>query len=114
MVTDGKKMIKIVVLLVLNSCLVANTFQINCNSCHKNEKELKLFMTKYSLQYSSENNIKKALFRFLRSPSSNRSIMPFEYIQKIGFKQNSILNDKDLKEAINIYYKKYKLNNFIK
>jgi hypothetical protein len=71
-------------------------------------------MAKYTLQYSSKKNIKKALFRFLKAPSSNKSIMPYEYIQKIGFKKNSKLSNEDLKKAIDIYYINYKLNNFIK
>ena len=71
-------------------------------------------MAKYSLKYSSETKIKKALFRFLRNPTSNKSIMPYGFIVKYGFKDDSKLNDKELKEAIDEYYKIYNLKQFIK
>jgi len=107
-------MVKILFIILFSISLFANSFNTNCLSCHKNKQELKLFMAKYTLKYSSENNIKKALFRFLKSPTSNKSIMPFSYIKKVGYKDDSTLNDKELKEAIDTYYKQYKLKNFIR
>jgi hypothetical protein len=71
-------------------------------------------MAKYSLKYSSEKKIKKAILKFLKNPTSNKSITPYGYIIKHGFKEKSRLNDKDLKEAINTYYDKYNLKQFIK
>jgi hypothetical protein len=71
-------------------------------------------MAKYTLKYSSEKFIKKALFKFLKNPTSNKSIMPYSYIIKYGFKEDSNLNDKELKQAIDTYYEKYNLQLFIK
>ena len=99
---------------ILSTFIFANTFTTNCLSCHNNKKELKLFMANYTLKYSSERNIKNAIFRFLNNPTSYRSIMPYYFIKENGYKSKSNLNDTDLKKAIDIYYKKYKINNFIK
>ena len=107
-------MVKIVIFILFANILFANTFSKNCLSCHSDSKELKIFMSKYTLKYSSEKRIKNAIFRFLKSPTSNKSIMPYSFIVKYGFKDESNLDDEKLKKAIDTYYLKYKLNNFIK
>lgn len=94
--------------------IYSNIFEKDCLSCHKNKKELKLFMIHYTLSYSSEKKIKEAIFNFLKSPISHNSIMPASFIMKYGFKNSSTLNDKELKKAINIYYQKYNLKQFIR
>ena len=107
-------MVKLFLILVTSIYLFANPYETNCLYCHKDKKELKYFMAKYSLQYSSEKKIKKALFRFLKNPTSNKSVTPYGYIIEHGFKEKSRLNDKDLKDAINTYYDRYNLKQFIK
>lgn len=107
-------MVKLLLISLTSLYLVASPYESNCLYCHKDKKELKYFMAQYSLKYSSEKKIKKALFRFLKNPTSNKSITPYGYIVKHGFKEKSKLNDLDLKEAINIYYDKYNIKQFIK
>ena len=107
-------MVKFFLLLVIIQFVFAkNIFDTNCLSCHRS-KELKLFMIKYTLKYSSEKKITKQLFNFLRAPSSNKSIMPYEYIKQHGFKNESKLSNTKLKQAIKLYFKKYNLKNFIR
>ncbi len=107
-------MYKLIVMILFLTNIYGSSFDNNCLKCHKNKKELKLFMAKYTLKYSSENRIKKALFGFLRNPTSNISIMPYSYIVKYGYKNNSTLSDKELKNAIDEYYKRYNIKQFIK
>ena len=107
-------MAKLILILFFTISLFGDIFKSNCLSCHTNQNELKLFMSKYTLKYSSKKAIKKALFRFLRNPTSNRSIMPYSYIIKYGFKEDSNLSDKQLKRAVDIYYEKYNLQRLIK
>ncbi|MBT3280279.1 MAG: hypothetical protein HOF69_07125 [Campylobacteraceae bacterium] len=71
-------------------------------------------MKRYTLKYSSESKIKDAIFRYLKAPTQNRSIMPFGFIQRWGFKDESLLSDNELKNAINIYYENYNLKQYIK
>lgn len=107
-------MVKVILLIFSFITLYANSYENNCLSCHQNEKQLGVFMKRYTLKYSSEEKIKKAIFRFLKNPTQNRSIMPFEFIQKWGFKDASILNDEELRNSIDIYYKEYNLKSYIK
>ena len=107
-------MVKVFISILISTVLYANIFETNCLKCHTNPKDLKLFMAEYTLKYSSENKIKAAMFQFLRNPTSNKSIMPYSYIKDVGFKPDSILDDKQLHKAIDIYYKKFNLKHFIK
>jgi len=107
-------MVKLFYFILISINLIAGPYETNCLYCHKDKKELKLFMAKYSLKYSSEKKIKKAIFKFLKNPTSNKSITPYGYIIKHGFKEKSRLKDKELKEAINTYYDKYNLKQYIK
>ncbi len=107
-------MVKILFMILFTTILFGDIFDENCLKCHQNKKELRLFMNKYTLKYSSERRVKKALFRFLKYPSSNKSIMPYSFIIKSGFKDDSNLSDTQLKEAIDIYYNRYNLRHFIR
>lgn len=71
-------------------------------------------MINYTLSYSSEEKVKEAIFNFLKSPTSHKSIMSASFIIKYGFKNSSNLDDKQLKKAIDIYYKRYNLKQFIR
>ncbi len=107
-------MVKLFYIFLIPIYLTAGPYETNCLYCHKDKTELKYFMAKYSLKYSSEKKIKKAIYRFLKNPTSNKSVTPYGYIIKHGFKEKSRLKDKDLKDAIDTYYKKYNLKQFIK
>ncbi len=106
-------MVKIWILLIVYIGAYANVFETNCSKCHT-QYEYKLFMSKYTLKYSSKNKIKQAIFDFLKAPTSHQSIMPYEFIKHSGFKNKTILDDKNLHKAIDIYYDKYNLKNFIR
>jgi len=40
--------------------------------------------------------------------------MSYNFIVKRGYKQDSLLTDKELKKAINIYYEKYNMAKMIR
>lgn len=67
-------------------------------------------MKKYTLKYSSEERIKKAIFEYLKDPTYDKSILPLEYLKKFGIKKKSELDDKTLKKMIDIYYNKFNLS----
>jgi hypothetical protein len=107
-------MVKIIsVVLILLVSVYGDIFEQNCLKCH-NSQELNIFMKKYTLRYSSETKIKKALFNFLDHPTSSVPLMPYSFIIKNGYKQKLNLTQSKLKEAINIYYKNYNLKQYIK
>jgi len=104
---------KIVVLLIFGFLFLnakENIYQKNCVSCHKNQAvSIDKFFYRYLLKYSSEKNVKKALFEYLKKPSFFKTIMPRGYINRYGIKLPSKLSDKELKKAIDIYWDKYKV-----
>jgi len=107
-------MVKFIIIIFITNILYAqNIFKNNCLKCH-NQTELILFIKEYTLKYSSEQSIKKAMFEFLKYPTSHIPLMTFEFIRKKGYKTKSTLDDNHLKKAIDIYYEQYNMKRFIK
>jgi hypothetical protein len=46
---------------------------------------------------------------FLKNPSKDTTIMPEAFIDRFGIKDKTQLSDKELKEALDIYWEKYKV-----
>ncbi|MCK9491726.1 MAG: hypothetical protein M0Q24_06520 [Sulfurimonas sp.] len=93
--------------------LSASEFDKNCFDCHSKDFKFHIIINKYTLKYSSEQKIKEAMVDYLKSPSIEKSILPLEYIQKFGLKEKSPLDDKTLREMIDIYYEKFNLQSKI-
>ncbi len=99
----------LIVSLVLLINLNANEFETNCLSCHKNTKQLQMFMSKYTLKYSSERQIKTAMLNYLKNPKIDNSVMPNGFIMRWGLKEKTTLSDEKIIEALDVYYKKFNL-----
>ena len=69
---------------------------------------------RYLLKYSDEVSVKSALIDFLKQPNIDTSVMSKEYTKSFGLKQKSELNEYELKEAIDIYWEKYRVFGKIK
>lgn len=104
----------LVTMLLLTTYLNANVFEKNCLSCHTNNTQLKMIISRYTLKFSSEKKIKEAIFNYLKNPSKELSSMPLGFLSRFDIKEKSKLNDEELKEAIDIYYKKYNLLQLLK
>lgn len=103
----------LILTLILSIFLPASTFEQNCLSCHDNYFKFNMMMKKYTLKYSSEEKIKKAMFEYLKNPTYEKSVLPFGYLNRFGIKEESFLEDKVLKDMINIYYEKFNLKDKI-
>ncbi len=99
--------------LIVITFIEASSFEENCLSCHANEFQLNMFMKKYTLKYSSEKRIKKAISQYLKNPTYDKSVLPFGYLNRFGIKDKTSLEDKELQKMINIYYDKYNIKNKI-
>lgn len=99
--------------LILSSFLNASTYEQNCLSCHNNDFKYNMMMKKYTLKYSSEKKIKKAIFDYLKNPSYEKSVLPLGYLNRFGIKDESFLEDELLKDMINIYYEKFNIRSKI-
>ena len=98
-------MVKITLLaLSLVTLLSASSFEENCLNCHSRDFKFAMMMKKYTQKYSSERKIKEAIFEYLKNPSADKSVLPYEYINRFGVKEKSTLDDATLREMIDIYY----------
>jgi len=109
---------KIFVLFLIFFSLNIYTYDIfdkECVYCHKMlSVGLKDTFFKYLLRYSSEKSVKSVMFYYLKHPAKDLSVMPKEYINIFGIKQKTDLNDTELKQAIDIYWERYKVFGKIK
>ena len=110
---------KIALFLLLSISLFAknldkndtNIYERNCVPCHKKFPiSLEKLFFRYLLKYSSEKSVKQALIDYLKDPNYYTTVITeSNLIDKYGLKQKTKLTDKELKEAIDIYWEKYKV-----
>ncbi len=103
----------IYILLFLVTFSYANSFEKNCLECHANEFQLHMFMKKYSLKFSSERVIKKAIFDYLKKPTMKQSVLPFGYLNRFGIKDKTNLSDEELSKMVEVYYNRFNLKDKI-
>lgn len=97
-------------LLLINSLFANNIYEKDCISCHdKLDVSIDKYFYRYLLKYSSERSVKKSMAMYLKNPSSKTTIMPQAFIKRFGVKKSTKLSDKQLNEALNIYWEKYKI-----
>jgi hypothetical protein len=102
----------LIILLLLNFSLYAdqNIYEKNCVPCHKPLSiGLDKIFFRYLLKYSSEISVKSALIYFLKQPNKYTSAMSKEQIRRLGIKSKTNLTNSELKNAIDIYWNKYKV-----
>lgn len=106
----------VIIFLLIVQSIVADTalFDTNCKSCHFTPRQLDMFMARYTLNYSSEARIKKAIFNYLKNPKKENSVMPVGFLTRFSVKKATLLDDTILRESINQYYKIYNLKKRIK
>lgn len=104
-------MVRVVIFVLFTLCfLKANVYEQNCVTCHKQiPVSIDKFFYRYLLKYSSQRDVKLALFDYLKEPSKETTVMPEAFILRFNIKKASTLTDKELKEAIDIYWEKYKV-----
>ena len=105
-------MVKNIVLFVAltSGVFSQNVYERNCVECHKGlPTTLQQMFKEYLQTYSGEENVKAGLKHYLRYPSKSISVMSELFIDSYGIKKKSILNKKELNEAINIYWEKFKV-----
>ncbi len=97
-------------LIFFINLLSADIYEKNCISCHKKlPVTIDKYFYRYLLKYSSEKNVKKAMFNYLKTPNKNTTIMPEAFIKRFGVKKKTELSDEQLQKALEIYWEKYKV-----
>jgi hypothetical protein len=107
---------KIILFLILTLSLISqDIYERKCVPCHKElpTSLQQMFMSYLSL-YSGEKNVKAVLKYYLKYPSKGMSVMSDLFIDSYGIKNRSKLSKKELNEAVNIYWEKFKVFNKLK
>ena len=90
-------------------------YRNDCVRCHRKlPVTLDKFFFNYLLKYSSEREVKAALFRFLKHPTKKKALASEELIRQYGLMPPSRLSDTDLRRAIDTYWETYKVFGKIK
>ena len=96
--------------LLLHSAYGEDAFERNCVQCHQAlPMSLQRMFMSYLLVYSGEKNVKAALKHFMRYPRRDTSAMSELFLQNFRVKKPLNISDKELEEAIDIYWEKYKV-----
>ena len=98
------------VYLIADNKSTFSIYEQNCMKCHKQMSlsMQKIFM-RYLLKYSGEVSVKSALYDFLKNPNYFTSALRKDQIARYGLKNKTTLTDAQLREAIDIYWEKYKI-----
>lgn len=87
-----------------------NIYESNCVKCHsKLPVTIDKYFYRYLLKYSSEKDVKKAMFDYMKNPTVEKTIMAESFITRFGIKKKTNLSDDKLMEAIDIYWNEYKV-----
>jgi len=112
-----KNIVKIIILVFIYSTLLfsKNIFEQNCVVCHEHlPASLQRMFMSYLKVYSGEITTKAALKGYLQKPTKRLSVMSDLFIDRFGIKDKTTLNEKELEEAINIYWDLYNVRNKLK
>ena len=95
----------------VNKTTSKNVYERNCVPCHKSFPiSLEKLFFRYLLKYSSEKSVKQALIDYLKDPNYYTTVITeSDLIDRYGLKSETNLSDEDLREAIDIYWDKYKV-----
>ena len=97
-------------ILLLTQINAQNVFERHCVTCHQALPiSLQGMFKHYLLVYSGENNVKAGIVHYLQYPSSDISVMSKLFIDTYGIKHKTLLSPKELKQAVDIYWEKYKV-----
>ncbi len=95
---------------VMTLLFPSDIFEQKCVPCHKTlPTSLGEMFKSYLLIYSSERFVKAGLKHYLHNPSKSISVMSDLFIDTYGIKKPTTLSDKELDEAIDIYWEKFKV-----
>ncbi|KIM07189.1 MAG: hypothetical protein KU38_10665 [Sulfurovum sp. FS08-3] len=92
----------------VSSAKTQDAFEKHCMGCHaKLPASLERIFFNYLLVYSSQKDTQEAIIYYLKSPDKDISLMSDLFLDTFGVKKATKLDDKTLKEAVDIYWKRY-------
>ena len=109
-----KNIIKTILIISIFSTYLfsQNIFKRNCIVCHEHlPASLQRMFMAYLKVYSGERTTKAAIKGFLQKPTKRLSVMSDLFIDRFGIKDKTTLSEKELDEAIDIYWNLYNVRN---
>ncbi len=86
----------------------------NCLACHQKQQiPSTLIYRRYLMKYSISAQIEEAIFRYLKNPKKENSIMPPQFFLKFPMKKKVELDDETLKRNIRAYLKKFDVKQYL-
>ena len=107
---------KVILFILLIGSIGANEVNKRCLECHiKNRLPTNLIYRRYLMKYSTNKNMKIAIFKYLKNPDINNSIMPKEFFLKFNPKKRiEGVDDKELLRLIELFLEKYEIKKILK
>ena len=103
--------VRVLIVTILSTFVLnAGVFEKNCMLCHaKLPASLQDIFKRYLLVYGGEKNVKAGIAHYLKYPNRDISVMGDLFIKRYGIKSSSSLSDKEIKEAVDTYWQRYKI-----
>lgn len=97
-------------ILLLSQAEAKDTYERYCVDCHKElPTSLQRMFMHYLLVYGGEQNMKAGLKHYLKYPIKEISVMSELFINSYGIKDKTTLSDRQIEEALDIYWNKFKV-----
>ena len=97
-------------LFAVESVVDNDALEINCLHCHQEQQiPSNLISKRYLMHYSTDKRVEEAMFKYLKDPKKEHSIMPSPFFSKFPMKEKSVLDDVSLKQNIKVFFEKYNM-----
>jgi len=102
-------------LVLVTGVFAQDAYERHCVECHKElPTSLQSMFKRYLLVYSGEHNVKAGLKHYLKFPLREISVMSDLFLDNYGVKKKTTLTDRQIDEALEIYWDKFKVFNKLK
>jgi len=99
-----------VTLIFITLTLFAQSANLNndCLKCHtKQEIPSSIIYKRYLMKYSTKEKIANAMFKYLKKPKKENSILPPQFFLKFAIKKPTLIDDETLKKDIESFIEKF-------
>ncbi|WP_373031509.1 hypothetical protein [Sulfurovum sp.] len=105
----------ILCIVLVSGVFAQDAYERHCVECHKElPTSLQRMFMHYLLVYSGEHNVKAGMKHYLKYPLREISVMSDLFLDSYGVKEKTKLSDRDIDEALDIYWHKFKVFNKLK
>ena len=96
------------VLVTIGAVAQDSRLEQNCLSCHQAQQiPSSLIYRRYLMKYSTDRRMQEAIFRYLKNPNKDHSIMPPQFFLKFPMKESLSLEDEVLRREIKSYLEQF-------